>query len=63
MPLYPTKMNAEINQMLTLPDVKEAMAKQGLDPTGGKSERLGTLLRSEVKLWTQVVTRGKITTD
>ena len=62
-PALVAKMNAEINQMLTLPDVKEAMAKQGLDPAGGKSERLGTLLRSEVKLWTQVVTRGKITTD
>lgn len=57
------KMNAEINQLLTLPDVKEAMAKQGLDPVGGKPERLDALLRSEVKLWTQVVTRGKITAD
>jgi tripartite-type tricarboxylate transporter receptor subunit TctC len=57
------KMNAEINQLLTLPEVKEAMAKQGLDPAGGKPERLDTLLRSEVKLWTQVVTRGKITAE
>jgi tripartite-type tricarboxylate transporter receptor subunit TctC len=56
-------MNAEINQLLTLPEVKEAMAKQGLDPAGGKPERLDTLLRSEVKLWTQVVTRGKITAE
>jgi tripartite-type tricarboxylate transporter receptor subunit TctC len=57
------KMNAEINQLLTLPEVKEAMAKQGLDPAGGKPERLDKLLHSEVKLWTQVVTRGKITAD
>jgi tripartite-type tricarboxylate transporter receptor subunit TctC len=57
------RMNAEINQLLALPEVKEAMAKQGLDPAGGKPERLDTLLRSEVKLWTQVVTRGKIVAD
>jgi tripartite-type tricarboxylate transporter receptor subunit TctC len=57
------RMNAEISQLLTLPDVKEAMAKQGLDPVGGKPERLDTLLRNEVKLWTQVVTRGKLVAD
>lgn len=57
------RMNAEINQLLTLPEVKEAMAKQGLDPAGGKPERLDALLRSEVSLWTQVVTRGKIVAD
>jgi tripartite-type tricarboxylate transporter receptor subunit TctC len=48
---------------LTLPDVKEAMAKQGLDPVGGKPERLDALLRNEVKLWNQVVTRGKLVAD
>lgn len=62
-PAVVAKMNAEINHLLTLPEVKEAMAKQGLDPAGGKPERLDTLLRSEVKLWSQVVTRGKIVAD
>lgn len=62
-PAIVAKMNAEIHQLLTLPDVKEALAKQGLDPVGGKPERLDALLRDEVKLWTQVVTRGKITLD
>jgi tripartite-type tricarboxylate transporter receptor subunit TctC len=62
-PALIARMNAEINQLLTLPDVKEAMAKQGLDPAGGKPDRLDTLLRSEVKLWTQVVTRGKLIVD
>lgn len=62
-PAVVAKMNAEINHLLTLPEVKEAMAKQGLDPTGGKPERLDTLLRSEIKLWSQVVTRGKIVAD
>jgi tripartite-type tricarboxylate transporter receptor subunit TctC len=62
-PAVINRMNAEINQLLTLPDVKEAMAKQGVDPVGGKPERLDNLVRSELKLWSQVVTRGKITAE
>lgn len=57
------RMNAEINQLLTLPEVKEAMAKQGLDPAGGTPERLDALLRGEVKLWSQVAARGKISIE
>jgi tripartite-type tricarboxylate transporter receptor subunit TctC len=59
-PAVVAKMNAEINQLLTLPDIKEAMAKQGVDPTPGQPAQLGTLVQNELKLWTQVVTRGKI---
>lgn len=62
-PVVVAKMNAEINHLLTLPEVKEAMIKQGVDPAGGKPEKLDTLLRSEIKLWSQVVTRGKIVAD
>jgi tripartite-type tricarboxylate transporter receptor subunit TctC len=62
-PAVIAKLNAEINQLLTLPDIKEAMAKQGVDPAGGKPDRLDTLVRNELKLWTQVVTRGKIVAD
>jgi tripartite-type tricarboxylate transporter receptor subunit TctC len=57
------KMNAELNHLLTLPDVKEAMAKQGVDVAGGSPDRFGTLVRNELTLWSQVVTRGKITGD
>ena len=62
-PAIVAKMNAEINQLLTLPEVKEAMAKQSVDPAGGKPERFDALLRREIKQWTQVVTRGKIVVE
>jgi tripartite-type tricarboxylate transporter receptor subunit TctC len=62
-PAIVNKMNAEINQLLTQADVKEAMAKQGLDPAGGKPERLEALVRNELKQWSQVVTRGKIVAE
>ncbi len=59
-PAVIAKINAEINHLLTLPDVKEAMAKQGVDPAGGNPEKLDALVRSEIKLWSAVVARGKI---
>lgn len=62
-PAITARMNAELNQLLTLPDVKEAMAKQGLQPIGGKPEQLDSVVRSEIQLWTRVVTRGKIAVD
>jgi tripartite-type tricarboxylate transporter receptor subunit TctC len=57
------KMNVELNELLAQPDVKEALAKQGVDAAGGSPERMGNLLRSELKLWQQVVTRGKIVAE
>jgi tripartite-type tricarboxylate transporter receptor subunit TctC len=62
-PAVINKLNAEINQLLALPDVKEAMVKQGVEPVGGKPEKLDTLVHSELKLWSQVVSRGKITAE
>jgi tripartite-type tricarboxylate transporter receptor subunit TctC len=57
------KMNTELNELLQLPEIREAMARQGVDPAGGAPERMGALLRDELKLWSDVVRRGKITAD
>ena len=57
------RMNAEIGELLALPEVKEAMARQGVEAAGGPPERLDALVRSELKLWAQVVSRGKIVAD
>jgi tripartite-type tricarboxylate transporter receptor subunit TctC len=62
-PAMIAKMNAEISAVLALSEVKEAMVKQGVDPAGGLPEKLDALLRSELKLWSQVVTRGKIVAE
>jgi tripartite-type tricarboxylate transporter receptor subunit TctC len=57
------KMNAEINSLMALTEVKEAMAKAGVEPIGGKPERLDALVQSEIKMWNQVVKKGNITAD
>jgi tripartite-type tricarboxylate transporter receptor subunit TctC len=57
------KMNTELNDLLQLPDIREAMAKQGVDAAGGPPERMATLLADELKLWSDVVRRGKISAE
>ncbi len=58
-----TKLNAEFGRLLALPEVKEAMQKQGIEPAGGPPARFDALLRNELKMWSQVVTRAKIVVD
>jgi tripartite-type tricarboxylate transporter receptor subunit TctC len=62
-PAIVNRMNAELGQLLALPEVKDALARQGLEPAGGRPERLEALLHNELKLWAQVVSRGKIVAD
>ena len=57
------KINAEINQLLLLPEVREALAKQGLSAIGGKPDRLAQLLSREVQRWRQVVASAHIQAD
>lgn len=55
------KMNSELDDLLKLPEIRDAMLAQGVTPVGGKPERLDQLVRSELRLWSDVVTRGRIT--
>ena len=57
------KLNAEIGRLLALPEVREAMQKHGIEPAGGRPERFEALLRNELMMWSQVVTRSKIATE
>ena len=57
------KLNAEVNALLVLPEVKDAMARMGVNPAGGKPERLDSLVRSELVMWKRVVSKGHITAD
>ena len=56
-------MNSELNSLLALPEVRESMAKAGVEPIGGKPERLDAMVRSELNTWSQVVKRGNISAD
>jgi len=42
------KLNAEINKILKMPDVRERFAMLGADPVGGTAEQFGALIRTDV---------------
>jgi tripartite-type tricarboxylate transporter receptor subunit TctC len=59
-PAIIAKLNAELNSLLTGPEIKEQLARMGVSLAGGTPETLNALVRKEIKTWTQVVKRGNI---
>jgi tripartite-type tricarboxylate transporter receptor subunit TctC len=57
------RLNAEVNALLQLSDVKEALAKQGLAAVVDKPERLGALVERELARWNRVVAAASIKGD
>jgi tripartite-type tricarboxylate transporter receptor subunit TctC len=49
------KLNAELNKIHSLPDVKQKFADQGVEPVGGPPERFGEHLRVQIEKWGRVV--------
>jgi tripartite-type tricarboxylate transporter receptor subunit TctC len=57
------KLNREMNALLKVPDVADALAKQGLQPTGGTAEQLERMTKTDLERWTIVVRGAKIQPD
>jgi tripartite-type tricarboxylate transporter receptor subunit TctC len=57
------KINADLNAVLKDAAIRELLAKQGMVPVGGPSERMGNLVRSELARWTRVVNAAGIKAD
>jgi len=49
------KLNAELNKILAMADVKQKFADQGVDPVGGTRERFGEHLAVQIEKWGKVV--------
>jgi tripartite-type tricarboxylate transporter receptor subunit TctC len=49
------RINAETLKVMAMPDVKERLAKLGLDPNPGTPEALATLIQAETTKWARVV--------
>ena len=54
------RLNTELNVLLRLPEVREALAKQGVTPAGGPPERLQQLLARDIPRWTKLVASAHI---
>ena len=57
------RLNAEMNALLRLPDVRETLGKQGLAATGGTPDQLAQLTRNDMERWAKVVQAAKIEPD
>ncbi len=50
-----TKLDGEFNRIMTLADVREKLAKIGLDLAGGPPEQLAAYTKAERAKWAKVV--------
>ena len=57
------RVNADINALLQLPETRELLARQGMNPAGGPPSRLGDLVRAELPRWARVVKAANIKAD
>ena len=57
------KLNAELNALLAEPDLREALARQGMIAGGGPPERLAELVKRELARWSRVVAAAWIKPD
>ena len=57
------KLNADVNAVMALPDVKDNLLKQGLIPTTSTAEALAALIKSDRERWAKVIAEAKITAD
>jgi tripartite-type tricarboxylate transporter receptor subunit TctC len=58
-----TKLNADVNAVMALPDVKDNLLKQGLIPTTSTPDELAALIKSDHERWAKVIAEAKITAD
>jgi tripartite-type tricarboxylate transporter receptor subunit TctC len=57
------RYNAAVNEILSTPRVREALAQQGLIAIGGPPERLGDLVRKDLDRWARVVKDAGISAE
>ncbi len=58
-----TRMNQEINAALALPEVREKLALQFMEPVGGSAEDLQKFLQQELRMMTPIIKRSGATAD
>ena len=57
------RLNADVNAVMALPDVKDNLLKQGLIPATSTPQELGALIQSDLQRWAKVIADAHITAD
>jgi tripartite-type tricarboxylate transporter receptor subunit TctC len=53
-------LNKELIRILALPDVKERLSRDGVEPAGSTPEHLAGIVQAEKKMWAKVIREAKI---
>jgi tripartite-type tricarboxylate transporter receptor subunit TctC len=62
-PAVVARLQGEVARVMRLPEVREGMAKLGVDPVGGSSEELGRVVARDIERWTAVARDANIRND
>ena len=54
------RLNAEINRVLQMPEVRERLTALGTEPTGGSAEQFAQVIRADTARWAKVVSDAGI---
>jgi tripartite-type tricarboxylate transporter receptor subunit TctC len=57
------KLNQDITQILNMPEMRETLSSQGLEPATSTPEQFGALIRSDLARWANVVKSAGITAE
>lgn len=57
------KLNAEINRILELPEVKASLASDGAEPAGGTPAQMAQSARAESAKWSRLIRELKVSVD
>jgi tripartite-type tricarboxylate transporter receptor subunit TctC len=59
-PAVENRLNSEIGKVLQMPDIKDALARQGAVPMGGPPDRYNAFIRAEQARWGDVIRKNNI---
>jgi tripartite-type tricarboxylate transporter receptor subunit TctC len=54
------RLNREVQTALNSPDIKKKLFDLNVQAKGSTPEQLGTLLQSDIKRWSEVITRAGV---
>ncbi len=57
------KVNKAVNQALADTDVKDKLARLGIEPVGGTNQQFATMAKQDKEKWHRIITERKITSE
>lgn len=58
-----SKLNSDVNTVMSMPEVRDHLVKQGMIPVTSTPGELAALIKADLARWAKVITDAKITVD